>query len=193
MERFINKFCEKYSLKDSDSKVLFAEMEELHFGKGDIIVREGERNSNFYIINKGIWRGHYLNNGVDVSLWFASVGEPAFSSWGYVDNACSLVSIESMSDSSAYCISRQKLELLYFSSIGLANLGRKLFEQQFLNMENWLINGGSPRAKERYLVLVGENPELLQYIPLKHIASYLWITPQSLSRIRASLNKRKRI
>lgn len=41
----------------------------------------------------------------------------------------------------------------------------------------------SPRAKERYLTLIRETPELLQHVPQKHIASYLWITPQSLSRI----------
>ena len=45
----------------------------------------------------------------------------------------------------------------------------------------------------RYLALLEENPELLQYVPLKHIASYLWITPQSLSRIRAGLGKQKKI
>lgn len=38
---------------------------------------------------------------------------------------------------------------------------------------------------------MAENPELLQVVPLKHIASYLWITPQSLSRIRAKLGKKK--
>lgn len=40
---------------------------------------------------------------------------------------------------------------------------------------------------ERYLTLIKETPELLQYVPLKHIASYLWVTPQSLSRIRAEI------
>ena len=39
--------------------------------------------------------------------------------------------------------------------------------------------------------LMEENPELLQYVPLKHLASYLYITPQSLSRIRAGLKRRK--
>lgn len=47
--------------------------------------------------------------------------------------------------------------------------------------------------KSVYLALLEENPELLQYVPLKHIASYLWITPQSLSRIRAGLGKQKKI
>ena len=88
-----------------------------------------------------------------------------------------------MCDSVAYSISRATLNQLYHSSIGLANL----MDHQLLLQENWLINSGSPRAKERYLTLIKETPELLQYVPLKYIASYLWITPQSLSRIRASL------
>ena len=97
-----------------------------------------------------------------------------------------------MCDSDLYGISKAELESFYSSSAEFANFGRRLFEQQFLSLENWLISGGSPRAKERYLNLLEENPELLQYVPLKHIASYLWVTPQSLSRIRSELSKRKK-
>lgn len=192
MDAFVQKFCEKYSLPITASLQLLAKMEKLHFRKGDFLVQEGERNSNFYIISKGIWRGHYLNDGVDVSVWFASEGEAIFSSWGYIENTLSLVSIEAMCDSELYGISKAKLESFYASSAELANFGRRLFEQQFLGLENWIISRGSPRAKERYLTLLEENPELLQYVPLKHIASYLWITPQSLSRIRAGLGKKKK-
>lgn len=192
MDAFVQKFCEKYSLPITASLQLLAKMEKLHFRKGDFLVQEGERNSNFYIISKGIWRGHYLNDGVDVSVWFASEGEAIFSSWGYIENTPSLVSIEAMCDSELYGISKAKLESFYASSAELANFGRRLFEQQFLGLENGIISGGSPRAKERYLTLLEENPELLQYVPLKHIASYLWITPQSLSRIRAGLGKKKK-
>lgn len=192
MDAFVQKFCEKYSLPITASLQLLAKMEKLHFRKGDFLVQEGERNSNFYIISKGIWRGHYLNDGVDVSVWFASEGEAIFSSWGYIENTPSLVSIEAMCDSELYGISKAKLESFYASSAELANFGRRLFEQQFLGLENWIISGGSPRAKERYLTLLEENPELLQYVPLKHIASYLRITPQSLSRIRAGLGKKKK-
>ena len=60
-------------------------------------------------------------------------------------------------------------------------------EQQLLTTENRLLSNDSPRAKERYLTLIRETPELLQHVPQKHIASYLWITPQSLSRIRAKI------
>ncbi len=55
-----------------------------------------------------------------------------------------------MCDSVAYCISRTALNQLFASSIGLANLGLRLMDHQFLQQENWLISSGSPRAKERY-------------------------------------------
>lgn len=193
MDTFIQKFCEKYSLPIALSLQLLDNMEKFTFHKGDFLVQEGGRNSNFYIVSKGIWREHYLNDdGVDVSICFVSAGEAIFSSWGYVENTVSMVSIEAMCESELYGISKSKLEVLYAESIELANFGRRLFEHQFLGFESWMITGGSPRAKERYLMLLKENPELLQYVPLKHIASYLWITPQSLSRIRTELERKEK-
>lgn len=63
MDAFVRKFCEKYSLPITVSLQLLEKMEKFSFRKGDFLVQEGERNSNFYIISKGIWRGHYLNDG----------------------------------------------------------------------------------------------------------------------------------
>ena len=102
MDAFIQKFCEKYSLPIALSLQLLDNMEKFTFHKGDFLVQEGGRNSNFYIVSKGIWRGHYLNDGVDVSVWFASEGEAIFSSWGYVENTVSLVSIVFRRQNSKY-------------------------------------------------------------------------------------------
>ena len=191
METFEEKFQNRYQLSEADISALLSHMEEVRFKKKEVIVQEGTKNTNLYLIKEGIWRGHYLKDGVDTSIWFASKGEAAFSVWGYVDNSYSQISIEAMSDSIAYCISKAALNELYSTSIGLANLGRRLMEHQLLTTENWLISAGSPRAKERYLTLIKDTPELLLHVPLKYIASYLWITPQSLSRIRAGIGKGK--
>ena len=191
MEVFIEKFCRRYNLSETDVKALTEQMQEVRFRKREAIVIEGERNSNLYLIKEGIWRGHYLRDGVDISLWFAFQGDSIFSSWRYVAGLPSLVSIEAMSDSRVYRISKSKLETFFSSSVLFANIGRVIFERQFLDMENWMINGGAAQAKQRYLTLLEQNPELLQHVPLKHIASYLFITPQSLSRIRAELSKKK--
>lgn len=191
MKTFSEILHEKYGLSASESEQLLAQMERLTYRKGEHIVREGERNSSLYLVAQGIWRGHYLRDGVDISLWFASEGDTLFSSWSYVADRPSLTSIEAMSDSTVFRISKQKMETFFASSIAFANIGRVIFERQFLDMENWMINGGAAQAKQRYLALLEQNPELLQHVPLKHIASYLMITPQSLSRIRAELSKKK--
>ena len=191
MKTFSEILHEKYGLSASESEQLLAQMERLTYRKGEHIVREGERNSSLYLVAQGIWRGHYLRDGVDISLWFASEGDTLFSSWSYVAERPSLTSIEAMSDSTVFRISKQKMETFFASSIAFANIGRIIFERQFLDMENWMINGGAAQAKQRYLALLEQNPELLQHVPLKHIASYLMITPQSLSRIRAELSRKK--
>lgn len=166
-------------------------MEEVAFSKGELVIKKGERNSNFYLIKKGIWRACYLADGTENSLWFVGPGEAAFSSWGYVDGKPSQINLESVNDSVAYCISKAKLEALFSHSIEMANFGRKIFEREILSVDtSTLAYGAPPTAKERYLTLMEENPELLQDVPLKYLASYLYITPQSLSRIRAGLRKK---
>lgn len=191
METMIKKFCQRYRLPEKSLHELLSHMTEYHFGKGELIVKEGERDSNLYILKKGLWRAYCLTDGTESSLWFAGTGEMAFSSWGYANNELSQINIDSLNESVAYGIGKQELEALFYSSIELANFGRKMFEQEIVFIDSYTLAYGTPSATERYLTLMDENPELLQDVPLKHLASYLYITPQSLSRIRAGL-KRKR-
>ena len=169
MEAFIEKFSRKYNLPAADCLRLIGLMERRVFRKGECVVRQGERNSDFYVVSRGIWLGHYLDDGADVSVWFAGEGEALFSTWGYVGNEVSKISIEAMCDAELYGISKADLEAFFARSAGAANFGRRLFEEQFLALENWMLSGGAPRAEERYRTLMEESPELLQYVPLKHI------------------------
>ena len=134
MKAFIEILREKYGLAQPEAEKLLEQMELLTYRKGEHIVREGERNSSFYLVADGIWRGHYLRDGVDISLWFAFQGDSIFSSWGYVAGLPSLVSIEAMSDSRVYRISKSKLETFFSSSVLFANIGRVIFERQFLDI-----------------------------------------------------------
>lgn len=63
MDAFIQKFCEKYSLPIALSLQLLDNMEKFTFRKGDFLVQEGGRNSNFYIVSKGMRRGITLMTG----------------------------------------------------------------------------------------------------------------------------------
>lgn len=174
-------------------QTLLENAEKQSFTHRDIIVHEGETNSNLYIITSGVWRAYTFKDGTEVTLWFAIEGEIAFSTWGYVSNTPARLSLEAVTDSEAYCLTKNKLEQLYRSSIQMANLGRKILENFMLEIEvSWLDSYNRP-AFERYVMLLQKQPEIIQSVPLKHIASYLGITAQSLSRIRAQLSRLTRI
>ena len=114
METFIEKFRNSYRLSETDTQTLLNYMEEVRFKKKEVIVHEGSRNGNLYLIKQGIWRAHYLKDGVDTTIWFAGEGEAAFSVWGYVENTAhrgdvrqhSLLYIRTNIERSLYLITR---------------------------------------------------------------------------------------
>jgi CRP-like cAMP-binding protein len=92
-----------------------------------------------------------------------------------------------MEDSKLFMLKRQDLESLFKEDIHIANWGRKFAEMEFLHTEERLIPMLFTTASQRYETLLKNNPDLLQRIPLECLASYLGITPVSLSRIRAGI------
>lgn len=188
METFEECLCRRSGLTVDEVESLLARMTRMEIQKGETLVRKGGRNTNIYIIEKGIWRASYINSdGNDITIWFASKGDLLFSSWCFVGNIPSMITLESMSDSIVYGISRDDAEDFFMSSVEAARIGRRLYEKEIFEVGCWLLGSGAPRARDRYETLLAEKADLLQYVPLKYIASYLFITPQSLSRIRAEL------
>lgn len=64
MRTFIEKLCDRYKVSETDVQSLLNCMEEVHFKKRDLIVREGTKNCNLYFIKTGIWRAYYHKDGV---------------------------------------------------------------------------------------------------------------------------------
>lgn len=98
-------------------------MEEICFKKKEVIVYEGFKNGNLYLIKQGIWCVYYLKDGVDIIIWFVGVGEVVFLVWGYVENIVLYIMIEVMCDSIVYCILGLILNNFYVLLFGFVNLG----------------------------------------------------------------------
>lgn len=186
-----DKIEKEYALSSNQLDLLLAEMEPVVFKKGDFVVQEGERNENLYIMKSGVWRSFRMNDGEQMTLWFASMGEFVFPIWGYAYGEVSKTTIEVEWDSEALSISKKRIDELCSSSLEMANIIRTVFEHHALWMENFLLFfADHVSAQQRYLAIMQKNPEILQLVSLKKLASYLYVTPQSLSRIRASLRKK---
>lgn len=189
MKTFVERFCERYKQTEEALRSLLPHMTEVAVSRGGLLVEMGSRNPYFYLLKSGLLRGYLTRDGNESTVWFICPGEAAFSSWGYVAGAPAQISIEALLDSVVYRISRSDFERLFSSSLHFANMGRRFFEREILSYDQWNVLYNVSTAKERYLTLMKNEPDLLQHVPLKHLASYLNITPQSLSRIRANLSK----
>ena len=199
-EEVRQKVMERFSISEQAMRLLLESAEMMSFVPKDIIVHEGEINTNMYILSKGIWRAYTFKDGTEDTFWFAVESEIALPVWGYTSGSPSLYTIEAVTESEAYCLSKQKLEILFQSSVQLANIGRRILENFMLEIEtSWLssykrtaieryaILLDKRTAIERYAILLDKQPEIIQSVPLQYIASYLGVTAQSLSRIRAKL------
>ena len=191
MEAFLEKFHKTYSISFAEIEFLTSKMQSISFAKGDYIVTEGNRSDRLFIIKTGTVRGFRMRDGIDSSLWFSADASMIFLPWGYTRNLPSEISIEAETDVEAFAIAGNELNDLCRSSLEMANIVRIIFEEHARIVETeLLLFADHANAEERYLAMMKREPHLMQNISLKKMASYLSITPQSLSRIRANLKNR---
>lgn len=189
MDNFISNLQKHCPLSENSRKKLLQDMEEVPFSKGEHIIQEGMRNNDVYFIKQGFLRSYVRREDKEITLWFAGEGELAMLTPGTTPNPVSTINIEMLESGILLRTSRQKMESLFNQSIELANWGRKLAEYFLMQYEHYFTNYYWTNAQIQYESLLKEYPELLQKASLKQIASYLGITPQSLSRIRKKIAK----
>ena len=112
-EEVRQKVMERFSISEQAMRLLLESAEMMSFVPKDIIVHEGEINTNMYILSKGIWRAYTFKDGTEDTFWFAVESEIALPVWGYTSGSPSLYTIEAVTESEAYCLSKQKLEILF--------------------------------------------------------------------------------
>jgi hypothetical protein len=188
MNDFENKIAEKYDL-DLDATFAFMEhLELVEVNKNAHIIEKGGFNDNFYIIRKGILRAYTPLDEDEQTLWFGYPGQAIVDVWCYDNGSLSPISIEAVIPCELYFISKTELEMLCAKSLPICNLVRKIFighatesEESFTSLFE------CEHGMERYLSILKRHPELLQNVPLKKLASYIHLAPQSLSRIRSQI------
>ena len=178
-----------YKLPDASKEALLSDAPEVAYPKGFHLFRANHKNSKFYLMKKGMLHAYTYQSDKKVTFWFGKEGDAIFPLQTLHDNRAGYENIELLEDSVLYELSVDKLHNLYLEDIHIANWGRKFAESEFMQTEERLISLLFTNASERYMKLIQNNPELLQRMPLECLASYLGITPVSLSRIRAKLKR----
>lgn len=187
-ERIRHLFDSQAILTDREWEIFGSKLEARAFSKGEIILMEGQVEQYLSFIVTGTIRQFvYSDKGEDISMCFCS-DNSFFSSYAsFITRQPSRTCTEALDDLEVLRISYDNLQECYSISHTGERLGRLNAELSLAFKEEREIMLLTMSAQERYIHLLENNPKLLSLVKLEHIATYLGITPQSLSRIRRAI------
>jgi CRP-like cAMP-binding protein len=166
-------------------KAIIAASKEISVPKNTILIKEGERCRNLFFIKKGLLRGFYYDQGKEITHWFTKEEEFGTSFYSFITNEPSSETIETLEDCELVQIAHADLQKLYSDFPETERIGRIITETYYIDLEERFLNIQFKSAKERYQNLIAKNTSLIQRAPLGQIATYLGITQETLSRVRA--------
>jgi CRP-like cAMP-binding protein len=180
-----------YKVSDKDCTRLIQLFEPLEVKKNEHLFRSGEIARHVYFIDKGCLRQYYINNnGEERTIYFKMEDGWCSELVSFLDNKPTELNLQALEDSKLQIIN-QKNWIYAVTQIQSFTLGF-IRAQQDTNymLKKRLAEATVETPEEKYLRFIKEEPILLQRVPLYHIASYLAITPETLSRIRKNISKK---
>jgi CRP-like cAMP-binding protein len=158
--------------------------------KGDFFVKQGQVCKHISFILKGTLRTYYINDKAEeTTSCFCTENSLTTSYKSFILQQPSTLSIQALEDTELLVIDYTHLQKLYSTSVVWQNIGRAVAEREYIVMEQYASVLNNETAKEKYLRLLKEQPNVLQKANIEDIASYLGVTRRTLSRIRQEISK----
>lgn len=186
MEAF-KSFVDRYtSLPPKDWEQVAKCFNQRSVAQGELVLKEGQICRHLYFLESGLLRFFINKNGTDLTKFFTVAPYFFTSQVSLNTQQPAREAIQALEPSVLWAISLEdNNKLLEIPS--WSGFGRKITQEVQGFTEYILEELQTETAEERYQKLMRHRPELLRRVPLKHLASYLGIAPQSLSRIRKKL------
>lgn len=179
-----------YPVSDEGLNKISACVHTLHVKRGELIITQGKKCENLFLIRKGLVRSYCDDDGKEDTRWFAIEGDALASIHSLYRGEPAMSSVEALIPTDLYYISKSDVEELLNYSKELVYWGYMLAIEELYALERRYTYIGTGDAFTRYKSFMKmRSRETIRQIPLKHIASYLKITPQTLSKIRSKYIK----
>lgn len=149
-----------------------------------VLLEEGEISNNVFLIKKGCLREWFNKDGKDITFQFFFEGQPVASIDSFINQKPSLFIIESIEPTTILSIEKADFEKLLIAYPEFKNRFQDFIFQRFRIYGQLFLSRIKDTPQERYEDLIKNHPEIIKRVPQYYIASFLGITPISLSRIR---------
>ena len=176
-------------LSEAEIEQIFEMIKIRSYKKNKVLLREGQTGHTCYFVLQGCIRQYYLMDGVEKTTNFFTEGMPITSTFVF-DNKGSMFFLV-CSEDSILVEGNQAEEHLFFEQMPrMETLNRMGVEMELQKNQEAFAQFIMLGPEERYLNLLNNRPDLLDRVPQYQLASYLGITPESLSRIRKRIIKK---
>lgn len=154
------------------------------FGKKEIITKAGEVENYINFIIKGLIRKYYKKGSDEINTQISYEGHIIHCQESFHGRIPSEYFIETIEPSIVASITYDDLERIFGQSIKMEHLGRMVITHTMVLKDKWRMQLVKLTPRERFLSFVTRNPELVQRVPQKFLASYLNIKPETFSRFK---------
>jgi len=187
MKTALAKFFEQYGkISEEGIKELTSKLQSNSVKKGAKLLTHGQICDKLYFVNKGCLRLYYIADGVEITVWFSFENNSAIELSSFLSGKPTEYFIEAIEDSEFLSLNKSELLKLYVIYPEMEAIMRAFWEDVILNLLQRFTSLQKDSAEKRYLNLANQ-PKYLQRIPQKYLASYIGVTPTSLSRIRRNI------
>ncbi|MCB0642455.1 MAG: Crp/Fnr family transcriptional regulator [Phaeodactylibacter sp.] len=185
--KFVNYFSKISPLSKEEATAIAESMQTRTFKKGDFLLKEGQLSVSTFFILEGCVREYVLSDGEEKTTnffteeqWAISLNtftpqNPAKHNWVCVEDTTVVVGDE------------EQAQRLFKDFPRFETISRTIMEASFAEQREALASYYTDSPEQRYLKLLNSRPDLLQRIPQYHLASYIGVKPESLSRIKKRL------
>ena len=190
-KHFLTNIFSEQNFKPEDYEKILNAYERKEFAKNDYLIREGSVANFYYFVESGFARSYAIDlEGNDISTKFFSSTDIVIDWHSYFLKTKCREDIQAITPCVMWKISFENFMKL-FNIEAFREVGRTKLISNYFELKTHSVSIIADPAKDRYLNLIKQKPDIVQNVPLKQIATYLGITDTSLSRIRKEITDKK--
>jgi len=185
LKKFISRFV---TFSDDELEEVASKFKRKLVKKNEHVLRQGDTCKDFVFVDKGCLRLYYVKDGIEVSVWFAFQPSSAIDVYSFISEKPSDYFLQAIEDSEVLYLPKTELKKMYQTHPKMQEMMRNYWEAVLLDLISRFTALETDSAEKRYLDLIN-NTDYLATIPQKYLASFIGVTPTSLSRIRKKIIK----
>lgn len=177
------------SLTDNEIEAFTRRLKTINVSKKEILLKEGDVCRNIYFVNSGTLRAYYTDlasrQDKETTIMFGVADWWITDMYSFLGQVPAIMHIDALENSEVLELSKEDLDSLYVDVPKFERFFRIIVQNAYVREQVRVIQNLSMPAEERYEIFLKKYPQIVQRVTLKQIASYLGITPEFLSTIRA--------